>query len=93
MKDEEAFYRMHTTDDGIRVTKLDADLNPESSYITSLDICECPAGHRDTCRHRQMLPLFISTNRINSKWLYNFKTRKWFLLHETLEEQPSWRRV
>jgi hypothetical protein len=88
-----SLYRMHTTDDGMRITKLDDDLNPKSSYLTSSDACQCPAGHRDTCRHRQMLPLFSSTNRINTKWLYDYDTRKWYILGKVLEEQPSWRRV
>lgn len=92
-----SYYRMHTTDEGIRVTKLDDDLNPESSYITSLDACECPAGHRDICRHRTMLPLFSSLNRIDSKWLLKWDKqgpRTWYILREDgLEPQPTWRRV
>lgn len=38
------------------VTKFDRDGNVEASYQTSDEACTCPAGHRHTCRHRQMLP-------------------------------------
>lgn len=41
------------------VTKFDTDGNIESSYTVSEDACTCPAGHRHTCRHRQMLPDLI----------------------------------
>ena len=38
------------------VTKWDHDGNIESQYLVAEDACTCPAGHRHTCRHRQMLP-------------------------------------
>lgn len=41
-------------------------------------ICTCPAGGRPTCRHRQMLRLFQAEERINSGWMYQFDSKKWF---------------
>lgn len=38
------------------ITKWDADGNVQAQYSVSEDGCTCPAGHRHTCRHRQMLP-------------------------------------
>jgi len=38
------------------VTKWDTFGNIESQYLVSEEGCTCPAGHRPTCRHRQMLP-------------------------------------
>src|SRR5438105_2239915 len=37
------------------ITKFDDDLNMESSYKVNAQDCECPQGHRPTCRHRKML--------------------------------------
>lgn len=61
------------------ITKLDDDLNPESTYILlPLDTertvfsCDCPAGVRPTCRHRQMLPHFIEAGRVNSGWVMDW---------------------
>lgn len=61
------------------ITKLDDDLNPESTYILiPLDTertvfsCDCPAGVRPTCRHRQMLPHFINAGRVNSGWVMDW---------------------
>lgn len=95
-----SLYNAKRTPEGIRITKFTDDLDVEetagkpSSYITSRDICECPSGHRDTCRHRQMLPDFQATNRIDSRWFYDFDNKRWFILHEKgLELQPSWRRI
>ena len=39
------------------ITKWDNDGNIEAQYEVSYEGCTCPAGHRHTCRHRQMLPL------------------------------------
>lgn len=57
------------------ITKLDDDLNPESSYILvphgddpNSFSCDCPAGVRPSCRHRLMLPFFCESNRVNSGW-------------------------
>lgn len=47
-------YNAKTEGHSLRVTKFDSDLNPESSYLTTAENCECPAGVRSTCRHRQM---------------------------------------
>ena len=68
----------------LKITKFTDDLEPEytdgklSSYITSGDACDCPAGHRDTCRHRQMLPEFLSTNRVNTAWMYDHDNQAWY---------------
>lgn len=49
-------YNAKSEGHSLRVTKFDFDLNPESSYLTTAENCECPAGVRSTCRHRQMYP-------------------------------------
>lgn len=59
--------------DGVeyRITKF-VDGNPESSYLCTHSECECPAGPRDTCRHRQMLPHMLQCEIVNTHWFYNF---------------------
>jgi hypothetical protein len=37
------------------ITKFDDSGNPVATYTTTLHTCDCPAGQRPTCRHRQML--------------------------------------
>jgi hypothetical protein len=58
------------------VTKFDDDLNVESSYLLLSTpeglVCECPAGVRPSCRHRDMLPLFVKYNRVNSNWVLDW---------------------
>lgn len=39
----------------LAITKFDNDFNVESSYKVSDIACECPQGHKPTCRHRRML--------------------------------------
>lgn len=55
-----------------RITKFDDDLNPVASYITSTTTCDCPAGTRPTCRHRQMLPLFLHKAAIDTGWMLDY---------------------
>jgi hypothetical protein len=69
-------YNAKSTDDGVRITKFTDDLNVESSYIVSRSSCDCPAGVRDTCRHRQMLPSFVE--RIDTPWFLDWDNRRWF---------------
>lgn len=61
-----------------RVTKFDNDLNVESTYLCTESTCECPAGHRHTCRHRQMLPRFLAKPGADrGQWLYDFDRSHW----------------
>lgn len=64
-------YNCHTDGDEYRITKF-IDGNPESSYLLSHAECQCPAGSRPTCRHRQMLPHMIQCDVVNTHWFYNF---------------------
>lgn len=59
------------------LTKFDADLNVESSYQTTEKECACPAGAKPTCRHRTMLPLFITSGHIDDGWFLDWSTRMW----------------
>ena len=53
-----------------RLTKfLDGEV--ESSYHVSREQCECPAGQRPTCRHRQMLPHMLNASIANTHWFYD----------------------
>ncbi len=64
-------YNAHTSTLGILfITKWDSSGNVESSYETSYEACTCPAGHRHTCRHRQMLPLLIPI--ANTHWFLDW---------------------
>ncbi len=53
------------------ITKFDADGNPEASYEVSRDSCTCPAGHRPTCRHRQMLSSLLPIIDTIFMWDYD----------------------
>jgi hypothetical protein len=67
-------YNCHTDGDGYRITKFDRDGEVESTYLTTDTTCECPAGHRHTCRHRQMLPMFRARGLIDSPWFVIYAT-------------------
>lgn len=92
-------YNAKKVDDAYRITKFDENLDVESSYITTRSTCECPAGVRDSCRHRQMLPEFLSSRRVDSFWLLDWDDREWYFYSPetgqllTEPPKPSWRRL
>lgn len=75
-----------------RITKFDNDLNVESTYLCTESTCECPAGHRHTCRHRQMLPRFLAKpGAERGQWLYDFDRQYWVIAStgEDSHEEPN----
>ena len=67
----QVLYSLRTDGDQWRITKF-VDGEVESSYLTTERECECPAGHRPTCRHRQMLPEMIARGLANTHWFWDF---------------------
>lgn len=63
-------YNLHADGFQYRITKfIDGDVI--ASYLLTESTCECPAGSRDTCRHRQMLPGMLNAGIINTHWFYD----------------------
>jgi hypothetical protein len=84
-----AYYNCKTEIDkdgatAYRISKFDADLNVEASYLIKTNgglisaNCECPAGHRPTCRHRQMLPKFVKLGYTSGQAFYDFEQNRFF---------------
>lgn len=69
-------YNCHTDGTEWRITKFN-DGEVESSYLCSITECQCPAGQRPSCRHRLMLPMFISRGAVNSFWFLDFERKGW----------------
>lgn len=53
------------------ITKF-IDGEVESSYALNEIDCECPAGVRPSCRHRQMLPQMLAADLVNTHWFWDF---------------------
>jgi hypothetical protein len=70
-------YNCKHDGDQYRITKFTDDLNPQSSYLCTERECECPAGHRPMCRHREMLPMFIARKSIDTGWMYDYDRGGW----------------
>ena len=63
-------YSLRHDGDQYRITKLTNDLEVESSYLMTAEECECPAGHRPTCRHRQMFRSMLPI--VNTHWFMDW---------------------
>lgn len=81
-----SLYNCKHSDDQYKITKFDSDFNVEASYLLDADNCECPAGHRPHCRHRQMLPKFIQRNYVGSNFFFDFDRGGWV---QGWKEEPA----
>lgn len=85
-------YNCHHSGDQFRITKFDDDMNPQSSYLCTTEECECPAGVRPTCRHREMLPKFLARDHIGDEWFFDYNRGGWVqmgLEWRQQEQEPS----
>lgn len=70
-------YSCRTSGPSFRITKFTSDFEVESSYLCTHSTCECPAGHRKTCRHREMLPKFIHRSHVDDGWFFDYDRGGW----------------
>lgn len=81
-----SLYNCKHSGDRYRITKFTSDFEVEASYICDLHSCECLAGHRPTCRHRQMLPKFIARDAVGTSWFFDFDRGGWV---QGWKEEPA----
>lgn len=66
-----------------RMVKFDEDFNvQEVWYLYKKGLfrdwnCDCWQKNKHTCRHRQMIDLFINNNKVNSGWFYDPDRKEW----------------
>lgn len=81
-------YNCKHSGDQYRITKF-SDGEPESSYLCTTSECECPAGVRPMCRHREMLPKFIHRGAVNVNWWYDYDRGGWVDMRTDVEFEPE----
>lgn len=82
-------YNCHHDGDQYRITKFDDDQNPISSYLTTVTECDCPAGRRLMCRHREMLPMFIVRGAVDNGWWYDYDRGGWVDMRADVLFEPD----
>ena len=70
-------YSCRHDGDQYRITKFSHDMNVESSYLCTETECDCPAGRRPRCRHREMLPKFIYRGHVGDEWFFDYDRGGW----------------
>jgi hypothetical protein len=70
-------YNCKTDGDHYRITKFNEYMDVESSYLCTEEECECPAGDRPSCRHRQMLPKFQARKATKGQWFFDYDREGW----------------
>src|SRR5258708_7476470 len=92
-----SLYNCKHSGDQYRITKFDEHMNVESSYLCTTKECECPAGKRPKCRHREMVPRFIQRGTVGTEWCYDYDRGGWVQTDLAVEAEPAigsdWRNV
>src|SRR6266446_9601298 len=83
-----SLYNCKHSGDQYRITKFDEHMNVEASYLCTTKECECPAGHRPRCRHREMLPRFIQRGVVGTEWCYDYDRGGWVQTDLRVEPEP-----
>lgn len=72
-------YNLRKTSDGFMLAKFGPDFNVEAVYHLQPQVggytCDCPAGHRPSCKHRKMLARMIP--KADSDEFYCYETQSW----------------
>ena len=80
------WYNVKPEGIGWRVYKFSSDRDPQGSYFISShngqpSMCECFAGTKHTCRHRDLVRMFLMNEEFRTKminsWLYNYDKDKY----------------
>lgn len=79
-------YSCRHDGDQYRISKFNEHGEVLSSYLCTESECDCPAGQRRMCRHREMLPLFIRREAINSHWWLDYDRGGWV---QMFDETPA----
>lgn len=82
MTKKEEIYNVKTIPKGYRIVKYDHLLNIERTYEIHRNArgdlkCFCAAGEKPTCRHRDMLFIFLRRDKVNTHWFLNYTTGLW----------------
>src|SRR5229473_2775061 len=70
-------YSCRHSGDQYRITKFDDDRIVLSTYLCTETECDCPAGVRPICRHREMLPKFLERKAIDTDWWFDYDRGGW----------------
>lgn len=80
-------YNCKHDGDQFRITKFNEHFEVESSYLCTESECECPAGHRRMCRHREMVPRFNQREHVGDNWFFDYDRGGW--VHGPEQEQDQ----
>lgn len=77
-----SLYNIRTLPGGsYRVAKFDEDIDVLAVYVVTKPgryyNCNCRAGQRPSCRHREMVIGFLKYNAVDTGLLYDYDNQKW----------------
>lgn len=83
-------YSCRHSGDEYRITKFNEHFEVEgnSSYLCTTSECDCPAGVRPICRHREMLPKFLNRNHVGDEWFFDYDRGGWVQGPQEFEPEP-----
>ena len=90
MSKHECYTVRKLTPNQFRVEKCDLDYNPTGFYdvsrVRGRFFCDCLAGNKETCRHREMVKMCLK-GTLPWRTLYHYDTNQYEGVHENRHEQ------
>lgn len=84
------YYNVKRMPDGYRMVKFDNLYNVEAVYNIRFSrgrfYCDCPASNNASCKHRDMIPVFIDYKAVDSGKFLCYETGEW---HPAIEGIPD----
>ena len=75
------FYNLKRMPNGYRMVKFDNLFNVEAVYNVRFSrghfYCDCPASKHTSCKHREMVHVFLDHKRVDSGWFLRYDTGEW----------------
>lgn len=84
------YYNLRRMPDGYRMVKFDFLFNVEAVYYIRFSrgrfYCDCPAYKNVSCKHRDMVPIFLDHKAVDSGKFLCYDTGEWHPMVEGLTE-------
>lgn len=85
-------YSCRTIPNGYRMAKFDENFDLLATY-EMVGGCSCFQAQRHTCRHREMLTVFINRNRVDTGHFLNYEDFTWLKPLQLGDKQEIERRI
>lgn len=75
------YYNLRRMPDGYRMAKFDKLFALDAVYNIKFSrgrfSCDCPASNKPNCKHREMIPTFVTSRKVDTGYFLCYDTGDW----------------